>query len=107
MMSSSRKLVVNEAEAETVRHIFRRYLELRSIEQLADELAAQGIKSKVRSASTMAAYGGRTIGRGALAYLLKNRVYIGEIGHKGSYYPRRARAADGPGAVRRRAEGAG
>jgi DNA invertase Pin-like site-specific DNA recombinase len=83
----SRKLIVNEAEAETVRHIFRRYLELRSIEQLADELAAQGIKSKVRSASTMAAYGGRTIGRGALAYLLKNRVYIGEIGHKGSYYP--------------------
>ena len=44
-----RKLVVNETEAETVRHIFRRYLELRSVRALKDDLDAAGIVSKIRT----------------------------------------------------------
>ena len=46
-----RKLVVNEHEAETVRHIFRRYLELKSVRLLKADLDAQGIVSKARTAS--------------------------------------------------------
>ena len=41
-----RKLVVNAQEAETVRHIFRRYLELKSVRLLKADLDAQGIVSK-------------------------------------------------------------
>ena len=33
-----RKLIVNETEAETVRHIFRRYVELKSIRELKEDL---------------------------------------------------------------------
>jgi Resolvase, N terminal domain len=40
-----RKLVVNEAEASIVFDIFRRYLELKSVHALRDELGAAGIRS--------------------------------------------------------------
>ena len=43
-----RKLVVNEEEARTVVHIFRRYVELRSVRALQAELDAAGIRSKRR-----------------------------------------------------------
>ena len=46
-----RKLVVNEAEAETVRHIYRRYAELGSVRALKDELDP-GTGSSANSAST-------------------------------------------------------
>ena len=45
-----RKLVVNEAEAATVRYIFRRYLELGAVCALRDDLAAAGVVSKRRTA---------------------------------------------------------
>src|SRR6266568_2334909 len=41
-----RRLVVNEAEATTVRHIFERYLKLRSVRLLKEELSSEGIISK-------------------------------------------------------------
>src|SRR4051812_23542018 len=44
-----RKLVANDAEAETVRHIFGRYAALGTVRALADELAAAGIVSKRRA----------------------------------------------------------
>jgi DNA invertase Pin-like site-specific DNA recombinase len=44
----NRKLVVNEEEAHTVVHIFRRYVELRSVRVLQAELDAAGIRSKRR-----------------------------------------------------------
>src|ERR1700710_612870 len=52
-----RKLVVNGQEAETVRRIFRRYLELKSVRLLKADLDAQGIVSKARMASEGSAYG--------------------------------------------------
>ena len=42
-----RKLVINEAEAETVRHIFRSYRELGSVRLLAQRLRDEGIRSKL------------------------------------------------------------
>jgi site-specific DNA recombinase len=41
-----RTLVVNEAEAETVRMIFRRYLDLGSVRELKAALDAEGVVSK-------------------------------------------------------------
>jgi len=82
-----RKLIVNNAEAETVRHIFRRYTELKSVRELKEDLDGAGIVSKVRTASDGSRYGGRPIARGALYLMLQNRIYRGEIVHKGKSYP--------------------
>jgi site-specific DNA recombinase len=82
-----RKLVVNNTEAETVRHIFRRYTELKSVRELKEDLDAAGIVSKVRTASDGSRYGGQPIARGALYLMLQNRIYRGEIVHKGKSYP--------------------
>ena len=82
-----RKLVVNEAEAETVRHIFDRYLELKSVLALQEEIVSEGIRSKRRVRSDGTVYGNQVLGRGALYQMLQNRIYRGEITHKGSAYP--------------------
>jgi len=83
----NRKLVVNEDEACIVVDIYRRYLVLKSVHALRDELADAGIKSKRRTRPDGAAYGGQTLSRGALYLILQNRLYRGEIAHKGHSYP--------------------
>ena len=82
-----RKLVVNEAEAATVRYIFRRYLELGAVRALRDDLAAAGVVSKRRTAADGSPYGGQRFSRGALYLVLKNRIYRGEIVHNGKAFP--------------------
>jgi site-specific DNA recombinase len=82
-----RKLVVNPAEAVTVRHIFSRYLELGSVRFLKAELDAAGICSKARTSKTGTVSGGNSFSRGALYKMLLNRIYIGEIVHKDKSYP--------------------
>ena len=82
-----RKLVVNEVEAETVRYIFRRYQELRSVRLLKEHLDAAGIVSKHRTAPDGRPSGGKPIVRGALYHMLQNRIYRGEIVHKDQVYP--------------------
>src|SRR6201992_2277205 len=44
-----RKLLINEAQAQTVRHIFTRHVALRSLADLALELKVSGIRSKLRT----------------------------------------------------------
>ena len=82
-----RRLVINPAEAETVRHIYQRYLELGCVRQLSKELEHRGIKSKVRVSRNGIKSGGCRFSRGALYELLANPVYIGEIRHKQERHP--------------------
>src|SRR5208282_2457298 len=82
-----RRLVVNEAEAATVRHIFERYLKLRSVRLLRDELSRDGIVSKVRVSKKGIRAGGQPFGRGALYELLANPIYLGEIRHRKVRHP--------------------
>ena len=84
---AGRRLVVNEAEAKTVRSIFERYLELGCVRLLQTELDRLGIRSKQRVAETGRMIGGGPFSRGALYYLLRNRVYRGEAVHKGVAHP--------------------
>jgi DNA invertase Pin-like site-specific DNA recombinase len=84
---NERKLTVNAAEAKTVRSIFRRYLDLKSVRLLKADLDAQGIVSKHRKAADGSPYGGKPIARGALYLMLQNRIYRGEIVHKHKAYP--------------------
>ena len=83
----NRKLVVNEEEALTVVHIFQRYVQLRAVRALQDELDAAGIRSKRRTLADGTPYGGQKLSRGALYLMLQNRIYRGEITHKGNAYP--------------------
>ncbi|UTW52535.1 recombinase family protein [bacterium SCSIO 12827] len=82
-----RKLVMVEAEAETVRHIFRRYIALGNVRALKADLDAAGIVSKLWTSAGGRRVGGRPFARGALYHLLQNRLYLGEIVHKGQTYP--------------------
>jgi site-specific DNA recombinase len=67
-------LVVNEPEAETVRHIFTRYAELGSVRLLKEELDRDGYVSKVRVNKHGRATGGKAFNRGALYLLLQNHL---------------------------------
>jgi site-specific DNA recombinase len=85
--TSHGKLAVNEDEAQIVIDIYRRYLKLKSVHALRDELSGAGIKSKRRLRPNGAEYGGQKLSRGALYLMLQNRLYRGEIFHKGNIYP--------------------
>ena len=82
-----RKLIIVESEAETVRHIFRRYAALGSVRLLKAELETHGIAGKRWTSASGRSWGGRPIGRGALYLILQNRIYRGEIVHKDQSYP--------------------
>lgn len=82
-----RCLVVNQTEAKTVRHIFRCYAELGTVRLLKEALDEQGIVSKQRATQAGRRWGGNSITRGALYEMLRNRIYIGQIRHKGQAYP--------------------
>jgi len=85
--TKDRKIVVVEEEAERVRTIFRRYLELGSLNRLMADLRARGIVTKVRSLKPGGTIGGIPFTRGPLAHLLRNRFYIGEVMFKGEVLP--------------------
>ena len=78
-----RKLVIVDSEAEIVRSIFRRYAELGSVRLLKDELDTRGIKSRSWMSDLGRVKGGKPFSRGTLYLMLQNRVYRGEIVHKG------------------------
>ena len=78
----SRTLKVNEQEAERLRHVFKRYLELGSVHALARDLEAQGLRSKLHVTAKGRTMGDKPFSRGALFHLLRNRVYLGQISHK-------------------------
>ena len=75
----NRKLHIDDVEACTVRMIFERYLALRSIGQLVDELAARGFRTKVRQLKDGRLTGGVSFYQGPLAALLKSPLYIGKV----------------------------
>src|SRR6185436_10359070 len=72
-----RKLVVNKAEAATVRRIFERFTQIGSVTELVRELRDENVRGKR----------GRLIDKGYVYQLFRNRTYIGEAVHKGTSYP--------------------
>ena len=82
-----RRLVVNQAEAATVRQIYHRYLEVGSVRKLKKDLDRDGVVSKIRVSRKGIRSSGRSFARGALYELLSNPIYIGEIRHKRERYP--------------------
>jgi len=82
-----RRLVVNRAEAATVKHIHERYLALGSVRLLRNDLERRGIVSKIRVSKKGMRSGGRQFSRGALYQMLSNPIYLGEIPHKKERHP--------------------
>ena len=79
-----RKLVINEPEADLVRDIFRRYAEHGSAAQLVRELEIEGRTTKAWQTQTGNFREGRPIDQQFIFALLRNRIYLGEIQHKGA-----------------------
>jgi site-specific DNA recombinase len=84
--SVNKKLVIVPDEAETVRLIFRRYLELGSINALIENLDRNHIRTRSQRLTSGHTRGNIRFGTGALSYLLGNRLYLGEVVFKGSTY---------------------
>jgi DNA invertase Pin-like site-specific DNA recombinase len=78
-----KRLVIVPDEADTVRLIFRRYLELGSPSALIEELDRLGVRTKTNRLAGGRARGGIRFGVGSLAHLLKNRFYVGEVVYRG------------------------
>jgi site-specific DNA recombinase len=81
------KIDVVEDEAEQVRLIYRRYLELSGVNALVRDLKERNFRTKTRLLTTGATRGGIPFERGSLFYLLRNRFYIGEVRYKGDILP--------------------
>ena len=69
-------MIVEPAEAETVRRIFTRFVECRSTTVVVGWLSDQGITSRR----------GTPFSKQALWKLLNSRIYLGEIVHRGQAY---------------------
>jgi site-specific DNA recombinase len=81
------QLIINQAEAQTVRSIFRQYLSLGCVKKLKHFLDQNNVISKHRKRSSGRMAGGTRFSRGALYHLLNNRIYQGEIVHQNQFYP--------------------
>jgi site-specific DNA recombinase len=85
--AGERELVVNAEEAETVRFIFRRFLEVGAVSDLAEDLRQLGIKSKRHTSRKGNTRGDVPIHPGPLAQMIDNPIYCGIIRHKGVQHP--------------------
>ena len=82
-----RKLLVNEPQAEVVRFIMQRYLELGSVVELIDDLGRRGYRTELKISADGNESGGGPYTRGMLYRLLANPVYRGLAVHKGQSHP--------------------
>lgn len=83
----NRKLVVNAKESAQVREIFETYTRVRCVRELKAKLETRGIKTKSWKSAAGITRGGKSLSRGSLYNLLRNRLYLGEAVHKGKAHP--------------------
>jgi site-specific DNA recombinase len=81
-----RALHVVEDEAEFVRNLFRRYLEVGGVVRLKTALDAENVRSPFRTSRSGRARGGVLISRGHLYWILSNPIYVGRLRHKGQIH---------------------
>jgi site-specific DNA recombinase len=82
-----RMLIVNPAEAETVRHIFALYREFGCVRWVKQEADRLGLRTKRSTTGDGAERGAKPFSRGHLYSVLSNPIYSGRIAHKGQLYP--------------------
>jgi site-specific DNA recombinase len=82
-----RQLLINETDAETIRRVFRLYLEEGNVPALLDRLRHDNIGTAVRMTAKGRTTGDRPFTRGHLYKLLSNPIYIGRIPHRKTSHP--------------------
>jgi DNA invertase Pin-like site-specific DNA recombinase len=85
--AKGRSLIVNPPEADTVRAVFRLYLELGCVRRVQEATNRLGLVSKRRVFANGRICGGVPLTRGRIYHLLANPIYVGEIRHKQKCYP--------------------
>src|SRR5437762_1695777 len=85
--ADERKLVINPAEAETVRRIFALYRELGCVRRVKEEIDRLGLRTKSSTTANGTERGGKSFSRGHLYTLLSNPIYTGQIAHNGQRHP--------------------
>ncbi len=85
--ASERTLVINPAEAETVRCIFALYREFGCVRGVKEEADRLGLRTKRSTTANGTERGGKPFSRGHIYRLLSNPIYTGRIAHKGQLYP--------------------
>jgi hypothetical protein len=83
----NRLLVVNEVEAGVVRRIFEEMLTIGSPTQIAAKLTAEGVTTKAWTTQDRRVRSGARIDKKYLHKLLRNRIYLGELSNRGTWYP--------------------
>ena len=77
-----KKLIVNPAEAEHVRQLFEKYLELQSVNDLTLWAENVGIRAKAWTTAKGIIKGGRPIAKMSMHRILRDKIYIGQIENK-------------------------
>jgi len=78
----NKKLVVNPTEAEQVRHLFEKYLEVQSVNDLTEYARQNGIYGKRWETNKRKIRGGNPIAKMSMHRILRDKVYIGQIENK-------------------------
>ena len=79
--AKDRTLTIDKDEAETVRLIYSRYLELGTVSALEAELAERNVRTRSFTSASNKAWGGRLFSRGHLYKILSSPIYAGKIVH--------------------------
>ena len=82
-----RKLVINESEAQTVRLIFERHQEVKTLTALEEDLGKLGLRTKRRPCKDGRIMGDIPFRTGTLRALLANPIYLGKVRQGGKTYP--------------------
>ena len=82
-----RALVINTAEAETVRTLYQLYRKYRNVRAVVAEADRLGLRTKLRVGPTGRRSGGGRFQAGHVYHVLKSPVYTGRIPHKNKVYP--------------------
>ena len=78
----NKKLVVNATESEQVHHLFEKYLELQSVNDLTEYAKQNGINAKKWVTAKGRTMGGRPIAKMSMHRILRDKIYIGQIENK-------------------------
>jgi site-specific DNA recombinase len=85
--AKDRTLTIDKDEAETIRLIHSRYLQLGTVSALEAELAERNLRTRgFISANSNKAWGDRPFSRGHLYKILSNPIYAGKIVHSDKHY---------------------
>lgn len=82
-----RGLVINAAEAHTIKTLFQLALDHPTLQRVADAADDLRLRSKRRSYASGKRLGGTPMSKGQIHHILTNPLYVGRIAHKDKIYP--------------------